>query len=176
MSEEIKVNNTTVRLHKGDITDMEIDAFVYYARPDLKLGSGFGTAIAMRGGLSVQNALDEMGEKAVTDVVVTEAGKMKANRIVHAVGPVFQEENTNEKLKLTIINVLKACDQEGISAIAFPPMGAGFYGVPLDVSANITVDTITEYLKGETSIKEVVISLLDNRDYAPFKNKIASYV
>jgi len=172
MSEKIQIKNSTICLHRGDITDVEIEAFVYYARPDLLLGSGFGTAISMRGGLSIQNELKEHGTKSVTDVVITQAGKMKAEKIVHAVGPAFQEPDLEDKLKKTIINVLNAVDKDGIKQIAFPPMGAGFYGVPLDVSATVTLDAIAEYLNGDTGIKEVSIYLLDNRDYQPYQKKL----
>jgi O-acetyl-ADP-ribose deacetylase (regulator of RNase III) len=51
-------------------------------------------------------------------------------------------------------------------------MGAGFYGVPLDQSARLMFDTITEYLSGETEIDEVVICLLDNREFKPFQDQL----
>ena len=44
-------------------------------------------------------------------------------------------------------------------------MGSGFYGVPLDVSARITIDTISDYLKNGTDISEVVICGNDTREY-----------
>ena len=93
MSLSKKINKTNLRLEKGDITDMEVEAFVFYAREDLKLGTGFGNAIAMRGGLSIQKELDELGEAKVGDVFITSAGSMKAEKIIHAVGPKFQEED-----------------------------------------------------------------------------------
>jgi len=172
MSDEYQVNSSSISLSKGDITDMEIDAFVYYATEDLKLGSGFGTAIAIRGGPSVQKELDEIGGVKLTEATVTKAGEMKANWIIHAVGPKFQEENLEDKLKETILNVMKLADEKGIEEIAFPPMGAGFYGVPLDLSAEITLETIKSYLKNGDKTKKVVISLLDNRDYIPFQKKL----
>ncbi len=43
-------NGKTIRLMKGDVTDLEVDAFAFYAAEDLSLGSGYGTAIAVRGG------------------------------------------------------------------------------------------------------------------------------
>ena len=51
MHGEKKIKGCTIRLVKHDITDFETQAFVYYAQHDLKLGSGFGNAIAARGGL-----------------------------------------------------------------------------------------------------------------------------
>lgn len=174
MADQIKVNTSTIRLERGDITDYDIEAFVYYAQHDLVLGSGFGTAITMRGGPSVQEELNGMGPLNTTECVVSAAGNMKAEKIIHAVGPRFQEENLDTKLAATIHNVLKLAEEKGIKKIAFPPMGAGFYGVPLDVSAHITLDSIKDHLRNGSSIEEVVIFLLDKRDYKPFQEKIVA--
>lgn len=172
--EERKVNDSVVRLQIGDITDLEIDAFVFYAEENLKLGSGFGTAISNRGGASIQKELDEIGTLATCESVVTGAGKLKASHIVHANGPKFQEENTNEKLKTTILNALKKAEEKGIERIALPPMGAGFYGVPLDTCAEIMTETIQEHLKAGSKIKEVTICVLDKREHGPFQSKMAA--
>ncbi len=174
MADSIKVKNCNLRLLKGDITDLDIESFVYYAREDLALGSGFGTAISVRGGPTIQKELNEIGKIKITEAVVSSAGEMKAKHIIHANGPKFQEENIPEKLKQTIINSLVKAEEKGIKAIAFPPMGAGFYGVPLEQSAEITLNTIKEYLLSETKLDDVVVCLLDNREYIPFEKKFSS--
>lgn len=166
-----KINNSMFRLERGDITDMEVEAFVFYAQSDLKLGSGFGNAIAMRGGLSISKELEQIGSIEVGEAVVTVAGKLKAQYIVHSNGPKFQEDDTESKLKETILNSLKAAEEKGIKQIAFPAMGAGFYGIPLPVCADIMIDTIQGYLEGKTNLNEVIICLLDNREFKPFKVK-----
>jgi O-acetyl-ADP-ribose deacetylase (regulator of RNase III) len=172
MSDEKKVNQSTIRLTQGDITDIEVEAFVFYARPGLKLGSGFGNAIAIRGGPTIQKTLDEMATPVeVGEAVVTEAGNLKAKYIIHAVGPVFQEENTEEKLRKTVESSLKRAEEKGIRQIAFPLMGAGFYGVPMDVSAMVTLGTVKDYLAKNTGIKEVVAVALDSREIKPFKTQ-----
>ncbi len=45
MPDELKVNQSAIRLTSGFIIDLNVEAIVYYARPDLALGSGFGAAI-----------------------------------------------------------------------------------------------------------------------------------
>ena len=174
MKDDLKIKNSLIRLVKGDITDIEIDSFVYYAQSSLKLGSGFGTAITLRGGPSIQEELNKIGELKTTEAVVTAAGNMKAKSIIHAVGPAFQEENIEDKLRATIASSLEKAEEKGITSIAFPPMGAGFYGVPLNTSADITLNSIADYLSGDTKIKEVVICLLDNREYKPYQEKLAA--
>jgi len=174
MGDELKIKNGTLRLLKGDITDLEIESFVYYAQHSLVLGSGYGTAISMRGGPEVQKELDKMGPLETTQVAISGAGDMKSKYIVHAVGPRFQEEDLETKLRTTIINALKSAEDKGIKAIALPAMGAGFYGVPLDVSAKITLGTIKEYLANGSKLQDVVVCLLDNREYKPFAGQMAA--
>jgi O-acetyl-ADP-ribose deacetylase (regulator of RNase III) len=173
MSDELKTNQKTIRLIKGDITDIEVEAFVLYARPDLKLGSGFGNAISVRGGPSIQKTLDEMTSPVdVGEAVITEAGKLKAKFIIHAVGPAFQEENTEEKLRATVVSSLKRAEEKGIGQVAFPLMGAGFYGIPMDISAKVTLEAIKAHLQGETQVKEVLVVALDSREFKPFQTQL----
>lgn len=174
MSIEKKINHSVVRLEKSDITDTEIEAIVYYATADLKLGAGFGNAISMRGGPSIKVELDEIGGAQEGDAVITKAGEMKAKHIIHAVGPKFQEVDTERKLKNTIINALKLADERNIKQIAFPTMGAGFYVIALPVCADVMLNTIKEYLEGDTGLSEVVICALDNREFIPFQEKMES--
>lgn len=174
MKDEMGVNGSTLRLVKGDITDLEIEAFVYYAQHNLALGSGYGTAISMRGGAGVQDELKGLGPLKTTEVVISGAGEMKASHIIHAVGPRFQEDDLEDKLKTTILNCLKSAEEQGIKALAFPAMGAGFYGVPLEVSARVTLGTLKEHLSGSTKVQDIVVCLLDNREYKPFQSQLVS--
>ena len=169
-----KVNNSVVRLVKDDVTDLDVNAFVFYAQHDLALGSGFGTAISIRGGPAVQKELEGKGPLATGDAIVSGSGNMKADFIVHAVGPRFQEENVESKLRTTMVNSLKAAEEKGIESIAFPAMGAGYYGVLPNVSAKVMTEVLKEYLSGETCINEVVICVFDSPQFNSFKGPVAA--
>lgn len=174
MGESRQIGSSVLRLERQDITDFEVEAFVYYARPDLALGAGFGGAIAKRGGPAVKSELDAIGRLEVTEAAITGAGKMKAKYIVHAVGPTFQEENLERKLKATIVNALKRAEEKGIRRLAFPLMGAGFYGVPLPLSAEIMVRTFREHLAGGSPLEEVIVCANDMHEYRAFRNALAT--
>jgi O-acetyl-ADP-ribose deacetylase (regulator of RNase III) len=169
---EKKVGDKVIRLVLGDITDLEVEAFVFDITEDAKLGSGYGNAIAMRGGLSVQKALDEIGSVPTGTGVITDAGKMKAKKIIHVNGPKFHEPETEKKLKSATLAALKLADENGLTQLAFPPVGTGFYQVPLDLCANVMVNTVEEHLKGDTKLQEVLFVALDTREYKPLKAKI----
>ena len=172
---ESKVSDDArINLIKGDLTNLEVEAFVFYARPDLALGSGFGNAISMRGGPTIKQELDKAEKISMSETFISEAGELKAKFIVHAVGPAFLEENFEGKLKTTIENTLKCAEAKGITQLAFPPMGAGFYGIPLPVCAKIMVETINNYLSNKTGLKEVIICAADDREYKPFADVLAN--
>jgi len=176
MQDERRIGSSVVRLVQGDIADLDVECFVYYARSDLLLGSGFGTAVSVRGGPSVQDELKKLAPVPVTGAVITSAGSMKARHIIHAVGPKFQEENLERQLRLTMMNVLRLADEKGIKQIAFPPMGAGFYGVPLALCAQVMLDIIADYVQGETVLEEVIICARDRREYLPFQAELSAAV
>jgi O-acetyl-ADP-ribose deacetylase (regulator of RNase III) len=81
MSDEIKVKQGVIRIAVGDITELPVEGIVYYARPDLVLGSGFGGVIAAKGGPKIQEELKKFGRANTTDVVITSGGDLKAKKI-----------------------------------------------------------------------------------------------
>jgi O-acetyl-ADP-ribose deacetylase (regulator of RNase III) len=173
MLNEFRVNEKIIRLMVGFITDIKnVDGIVYYARPDLALGSGFGTAISTQGGPKVQEELKKAGSANVTDVVVTGGGNLQARYILHAVGPRFQEEDSEEKLRATTLNVLRKAEEHKLQKIAFPAMGSGFYGIPLDVCARVTLGAVREFLEKASEPGEVVFCLRDSRELRVFQEHL----
>lgn len=173
MPNEFRVNEKIIRLVVGFITDLEnVDGIVYYARPDLALGTGFGTAISSQGGPKVQADLKKIGGVNVTDVVVTGGGNLHARCILHAVGPRFQEEDDENKLRTTTLNALRKAEEHHLQKIAFPAMGAGFYGIPLEVCARVTIGAVKDFLEKGEELKEVVFCLRDSRELKVFQEHL----
>ena len=170
----VPVHKSVLRLVTADITTLDVDAIVFYARPDLALGSGFGSAIARRGGGAIKKELDQIAHAGVTEAVVTTGGTLKARHLIHAVGPAFQEPDLAQKLRATIVNALREAEKRGISQIAFPAMGAGFYGVPLPLCADVMLSTLRGYLAGDTLIREVIVCVIDAREYRAFEPALAA--
>jgi len=168
---ETKIKDTVVKVEKGDLTAMEIESIVHYASPDLVLGSGFGSAIAARGGASIQEECKSFGTIKPGESVVTSAGNLNSKYIVHAVGPRFQEDETEQKLATTVENALKVAKEKGILKIAFPPMGTGFYGIALAVCAQVMLKSVKSHINSGTSINEIIICVLDEREYKPFQEE-----
>ena len=164
-----------VRLVKGDITELEVDAFVFYAQPDLALGSGFGGMIAVRGGAAIQKELDEMAPIAEMEAVVSGSGKLAADHIIHAVGPRFREDDIEPKLLATMEHCFLRAEEKGVKTLAFPAMGAGYYGVPATTSATVMLEAMGNHLTGRTGLKEVTVCVLDSSQFKAFESAFAAH-
>jgi O-acetyl-ADP-ribose deacetylase (regulator of RNase III) len=169
---ERKIGNKAIRLVRGDITDLEVEAFVYDITSDCKLGSGYGGAIAQRGGKAVQAELAAVGRLETGAAVMTTAGNMKARYIIHTNGPKFHEPDTEAKLRRATEAVLQLARDKGLTRLALPPLGTGLYQVPLDLCARVMVEEVTRHLRGETSLEEVLFVALDSREEAPLREWI----
>lgn len=164
--------NATVRLVRGDITELEVDAFVFDITADAKLGSGFGGAIQQRGGVAIQKELDAIGAVPTGEAVVTQAGLLKADWIIHTNGPKFREPDEEGKLRRALEAVLAQAEDKGVRKLAIPPIGTGLYQVPLDLCARVTLETVDRHLQNGSRLEEVLLVAPDPREYEPFRAAI----
>ncbi|MDX2435745.1 MAG: macro domain-containing protein [Acidobacteriota bacterium] len=169
---ERRVGEKKLRLIDGDITEVEVDAFVFDITEDVKLGSGFGSAIQQRGGIVIQKQLDEIGSCPTGEAIVTEAGILKADWIIHVNGPKFREENEEEILRKTVSSALSLAEEKGVKTLAFSPIGTGLYQVPLDLCARVMVEIISGHLSNGAVLDEVMIVTRDPREFGPFEAQI----
>jgi len=51
-------------------------------------------------------------------------------------------------------------------------MGAGFYGVPLDLCAKVMLDVIQKFFHRQSSVEEAIVCVLDNREFKAFQAKL----
>ena len=166
---ETKDITSVIHLEKGDLILMDIEAIVYYAQHDLVLGSGFGNSITVRGGASIQEELKTHGTISTGEAVISSAGVLKSNHIIHAAGPRFRESDIEEKLIATMQSVLRIAEENKIREIGFPPMGTDFYGIPLELSARVMFKAISDHLACSTILEKVVISVIDQREFKAFQ-------
>ena len=169
---EREIGGKVLRLMRADITELDVEAFVFDIESDVKLGAGFGSAIQRRGGIVIQKELDQIGACPTGEAVVTQAGILKADYIIHVNGPKFREADEEDKLRSAIKNALRRADEKGIKRLAIPPIGTGLYQVPLDLCVRVTSDTVARHLENGTTLEEVLIVTMDEREYDPFKQAI----
>lgn len=160
---------------QGDITDMEVDAIVNAANTDLVLGSGVAGAIRRKGGDSIQKECDEIGPIPLGEAAVTGGGSLKPKYVIHAAGMRLGGGVSERSLRDATKNSLLRADEKGIKTIAFPAIGTGIGGFPVEECAKIMIDVVSDHLKNEkTTIESVHFVLFDEKTFNIFNEYLRS--
>lgn len=168
---KIIVNKAELILLQGDITEMDTEAIVNAANDRLILGAGVAGAIRTKGGPSIQEECDGIGGSFVGGAEVTGGGNLKADYVIHAVGPRMGEGDEDQKLENATRNSLIRADEKNIRSIAFPAISTGIFGFPMDRAAEIMLKTSKDYLEGSTNIKQVVFCLWGQESFDVFASE-----
>jgi O-acetyl-ADP-ribose deacetylase (regulator of RNase III) len=159
-------------IFQGDITQLELDALVNAANNQLWMGAGVAGAIKRAGGGSIEAEAVSKGPIPVGEAVVTAAGSLNAKYVIHA-AVMGQDLTTNaDKIRRATRNSLLRAAKLGIESIAFPALGTGVGGFPIEDCARIMINEVLAYPSGETSLKKVVFALFDERSYWVFRYEI----
>ncbi|HTT74463.1 MAG TPA: macro domain-containing protein [Candidatus Binataceae bacterium] len=162
-------------LRQGDITQAEADAIVNAANNDLILGAGVAGAIRSKGGPSIQRECDKIGPIAIGEAAITGGGELPARYVIHAASMRLGERTTAGALRAATRNSLLRADENNLRTIAFPAIGTGIAGFPLDECARIMLEEIRDHLLGATKLEHVEIVLFDAAALSAFEQVLAAF-
>src|SRR5215470_6763173 len=141
---------------------MDVDAIVNAANNDLLLGAGVAGAIARKGGESIQKECKAIGSIPVGFAAITGAGKLKSKYVIHAASMGLGGMRTTAKsLKTSTAHSLRLAAEHGLKTIAFPAVGTGVSGFPMEECAEIMLREAAEHLRQDTSLETVYFILFD---------------
>lgn len=176
---EIKVLRAKIVFLKGDITGQEVDAIVNAANSSLMGGGGVDGAIHHAGGAEIleecKKIVAQQGRLPTGQAVITSGGDLPAKFVIHTVGPIYRKSkvvSSKQKVELRscYTESLKLAAGKGLRTIAFPSVSTGAYRYPLPEAAAIAVQAVKDFLKRETSIKEVRFVLFNDATYEAYVN------
>ena len=165
-----------IKLIKGDITKLQVDAIVNAANSSLLGGGGVDGAIHRAGGPSILEECIEIGGCPTGEAVITKAGNLPSKYVIHTVGPIWKGGNNHEEelLKNAYNNCLKLARENGLKSIAFPNISTGVYGFPKDKAARIAVETIQKFLNTHTPELEVTFICFDDVNHEMYEHLLAT--
>lgn len=159
---QISIGDKVISIRQGDITEEKTDAIVNAANPYLKHGGGIAGAVVKKGGHIIQEESDRIGYVPVGGTVVTSAGKLPCNYIIHAVGPRWGEGDEHNKLRSAVRNALKEATKLRIEAISIPAISTGIFGFPKEEGVRVIFSTAVDFLRNtRTSLKRVHLCNID---------------
>ena len=163
-----------IRISQGDLTEVDADAIVNAANNELILGGGVAGAIRVKGGPAIQEECSRIGPIALGEAAITSAGRLKARSVIHAASMRLGESTLEENLRAATRNALRRADENSLKSIAFPAIGTGIAGFPIERCAEVMVEEVRAHLEGSTTLERVDFVLFDWRSLEVFERVLNS--
>lgn len=147
-----------IAVYKDDLTKHKVDVIVNAANGELRHHAGLAGAIIKEGGKDIQDQCNkyraENGKLFEGQVMESGPGNLPCKRIIHAVGPRWDENAKKEHmegkktkqerlLKFAIENCLELARNDQV--IAIPAVSTGIFRFPVELCASILTDAVTEF-------------------------------
>ncbi|MEE4118468.1 MAG: macro domain-containing protein [Paracoccaceae bacterium] len=137
-----------IRLWRGDITTLAVDAIVNAADEWLSGGGGVDLAIHRAAGPGLAAECRRVGRCPTGEARLTGGHALPAARVIHTVGPVWAGGGRGEAglLGACYDSVVRQADAAGCRSLACPAISTGVFGFPRGRAADIAVATLRRAL------------------------------
>jgi O-acetyl-ADP-ribose deacetylase (regulator of RNase III) len=163
-----------IELWNGDICDLEVDAIVSPASTSMWMSTGVAGELKRTGGDAIEYAALRLAPVALGDAVVTPAGRLAARFIIHAVSLERDRRTSGPAIDRAAHSAMARARELGLVSVAFPALGTGIGGFPLDEAASIAVGAVRDELGTPSSIEHVIFALRGAAAYEAFARALAA--
>jgi O-acetyl-ADP-ribose deacetylase (regulator of RNase III) len=165
-----------IKLVKGDITRLKVDALVNAANSTLLGGGGVDGAIHRAAGPQLLNACRKLQGCDTGDAKITPGFRLPSRYVIHTVGPVWQGGNQNEDRLLSncYTKSLQLAVDYQLKSIAFPNISTGVYGFPKERAAGIAIGTVKQFLEDSGASLEISFVVFDPENELLYRRLLGS--
>lgn len=151
-----------------DITSQDVDAIVNAASVNLLGGEGVSGAIFHAAGPELIEHCSRLDGCPLGRATVTPGFRLPAQWVIHAVGPKWRGGTRGEPVLLESCyrESLALADEVGAESVAFPAIGTGAHGYPLELAATTAVETVRSV---STKVREIRFVCFDEPTWRAFQ-------
>ncbi|MCP4678160.1 MAG: O-acetyl-ADP-ribose deacetylase [Deltaproteobacteria bacterium] len=172
-----QVGHTELSLDQGDITRHTADAIVNAANSSLLGGGGVDGAIHRAGGPAILEECkriraDKKEGCPPGNAVITTAGKLPAEKVIHTVGPIWRGGHQGEPAILAscYTSSLSLAMEYGLKSVAFPSVSTGVYGYPVRDAARVALGVVRDFIESHpNAFDRVTWVLFDDTTFRAYE-------
>lgn len=160
----MEINNISLKLIQGDLTELAVEAIVNSTTTDFDMSFGIGARILQKGGSTIQDAVQRYIPGDEGQAILTTAGNLPSKNLIHAIGPRMGSGNERGKLASVVWNTLKLAVERKFTSVAFPPISTGLLGYPVEGCATVMAQKIVDFTFEDTDPLKTIILCLDSAE------------
>src|SRR3989304_1610864 len=143
-----EIGQTLLDIRVADITTLDVAAIVNAANSSLLGGGGVDGAIHRAAGPELLAECRTLGGCETGSAKITRGYRLRAQYVIHAVGPGWQGGGADEDALLAgcYRTALDLAAAHGLTSLAYPAISTGIYRFPADLAARIAVGTVASEL------------------------------
>lgn len=166
----VRVGSADIYLERGDITEYEVDAIVNAANSNLSMGTGVASTIKRKGGTIVEEEAARQGPVEGGEAVVTTAGNLPANYVIHAAVLGVDLRSSADLVRRATLSSLRRAEELRLHSIAFPAFGTGSGRMDPRDSAEAMVGALRAHFAevAESSVRRIHLVLFQDDAYQAF--------
>lgn len=165
-----KINKVTIQVVQGDLLTFSAAAVVNDTNTDLALSP----RLISLAGTDVLRETAQIGFCDVGSAVITGAGSLNAQKIIHTVGPRWGEGSERGKLASAVFECLQLAEKHQLKSIVFPAISTGALGYPLENCATTMLTQIIDFTFEDLRfLRSVTICLEDSHALEIFRAEFA---
>ncbi len=154
---ERTVGRTLLRVQRGDITQVAVDAVVNAANTHLRMGGGVAGAIKRAGGAEIEREAVAHGPIGAGEAVATGAGRLPCRYVIHAATMGPDLVTSADLIRRATRSSLAVAERLQVASVAFPALGTGVGGFPMDEAARLMVREVVAHLQaGPTTLRDIL--------------------
>ncbi|KAJ4330374.1 hypothetical protein N0V87_010036 [Didymella glomerata] len=142
--------NDRISVIRQDITTLAVDSIVNAANTSLLGGGGVDGAIHRAAGPELLDECGTLGGCETGSAKITDGYELPADKIIHAVGPIYWNKNKDEAARLLAgcyRTSLQLAVDNGCKSIAFSALSTGVYGYPSGEASLVALETVRKFLE-----------------------------
>nr|XP_023650002.1 poly [ADP-ribose] polymerase 14 isoform X5 [Paramormyrops kingsleyae] len=159
-------NGLIITVAKADLCKYQADVVVNASNEGLQHIGGLALALLQAAGPQLQDVCDRYrsrnGDLKPGDAIITEAGQLPCQYVIHAVGPRFSDWDRSTAVRLlrrVVRQALNLVVAKGCRSVAIPAISSGIFGFPLDLCAETIAAVVHEHcvdhIPGSSSLNEI---------------------
>ncbi len=162
-----KLGICTVSFSVGDLATAQADALVSSANFELRMRTGVGNALRLRGGDEIEAEALALGQQPLGSCVATGAGRLAAKHVLHAVSAWNEASCVGRAMHRALL----LSDELGHRSLAFPALGTGSARVSLEMCANAMMSALAWHLAlGGSRLDHVRVYLGDEQKLRVYRH------